>query len=373
RVLGARGITAFTVAIGVATLVLLRTGVRVVREDGLDGFARVLPRARVPTVLLVVSLAGSALVVADPPATDGSLRVLVVQGNDIRHWQQPVDDPVTRIATNLHADTLDALASGRDPDVVVWPESAIDRDPTRTTNAALAEIIADVAARPPELLAGTTLDGPDPAHTRYVAVSHYTDSGTAVDRYVKRRLVPFGEYVPARRLIGWFPPLAQVPRDALAGQGPQQFVVGDDVRIATVICFETLFGALVRDNVRGDGDYAHLVVATTNDASFRDSAEPAQHLAQSRMRAVETGRWVVHASLSGSSAFVDPNGVAHDTSPLFTRATIAREVPLATSATPFLVIGDLLGWITRAIVAVLLLAVLVGARRRASRRPSANR
>jgi apolipoprotein N-acyltransferase len=84
----------------------------------------------------------------------------------------------------------------------------------------------------------------------------------------------------------------------------------------------------VRSNVLAGEDPAQVVFSLTNDASFGDSAEPAQHLAQSRLRAVETGRWVVHGALSGASAFVDPEGVASQVTPLFTQTTIRAEVPM---------------------------------------------
>ncbi|MEX0705271.1 MAG: hypothetical protein WD041_01500, partial [Nitriliruptoraceae bacterium] len=86
---------------------------------------------------------------------------------------------------------------------------------------------------------------------------------------------------------------------------------------------------------------------------------------QSRLRAVETGRWVVHAALSGASAFVDPDGRVHDETQVFTRDTIRRDVPLVEGRTPYLVIGDVVGWTTR--IGVLLLAGLVAWDGRAGR------
>jgi len=95
----------------------------------------------------------------------------------------------------------------------------------------------------------------------------------------------------------------------------------------------------------------------TNDASFGDSAEPAQHLAQTQLRAVETGRWFVHAALSGSSAFVAPDGSVEQPTALFTVDSIRTEVPLVSGLTPYLAVGDVVGWATR--IAVLLAAALV--------------
>jgi apolipoprotein N-acyltransferase len=109
------------------------------------------------------------------------------------------------------------------------------------------------------------------------------------------------------------------------------------VHAAVLICFETLFSDLARSNIRAGSQDAGIILAITNDASFQRSAEPDQHLAQSRMRAIETGRWVVHAALSGSSAFVDPDGSVHDATDLFVQDAIRRDIPLAAGRTPFLV------------------------------------
>ena len=150
--------------------------------------------------------------------------------------------------------------------------------------------------------------------------------------------------------------------------------LADGTRLAVLICFETLFSDVARSNVLAEGDPAQLLLALTNDASFRDSAEPAQHLAQSRLRAVETGRWTVHASLSGSSAFVDPLGVVYDETEVFTRDTIRRELPLAAGRTPYLVIGDVIGVVTRAMVLIVLGWSVVGwVRRRRSDATASNR
>jgi apolipoprotein N-acyltransferase len=344
RLLGAHGITFAVVVLSVAGLESLLA---------LWGGDREHP-PRSPLVQLVGMALLTTLVTVSAPATEGSLDVVAVQGNDIRHWiEQPPAAPRV-IATNLRDLTLDAIARDGRPDLVVWPESAIDRDPSSPQWADLGELARESAAAAGLLVTGVALDGPDPARERIIGALLMDGSGE-IDRYVKRRLVPFGEYVPARRWLSWFPPLDQIPRDAVAGEGARSFQVGDGIRVAVAICFETLYSDLVRTNVRADERDAGLILAITNDASFQDSAEPAQHLAQSRMRAIETGRWVVHAALSGSSAFVDPDGRVHDATDLFTATSIRHELPLAVAPTPFLRTGDLVGKAGVALILILLL------------------
>jgi apolipoprotein N-acyltransferase len=357
RTLGASGVTFVVVALSVALI------------DGLIGM-RSGDREHPPRAPLVQAV-GLALVVTlitvGAPATAGSIDVLAVQGNDIEHWVQQDIDPPRTITTNLHRMTLEAVRDGGAPDLVVWPESAIDRDPMRPAWRDLGVLASEAAAAAGMLVAGVSLDGiDDPARERIVGAWQLGPEGVGEvrDLYVKRRPVPFGEYVPGRRWLSWIPALDQVPRDAVAGPGPQAFTVAPGVTVAVVICFETLFSDLVRSNVLA-GDDAGLILAITNDASFQRSAEPDQHLAQSRMRAIETGRWVVHAALSGSSAFVDPEGRVHDATDVFTQTTIRRDVPLATGRTPFLIVGDIVGVIGASVlVLLLLLPVLTGAVRR---------
>jgi apolipoprotein N-acyltransferase len=360
RVLGASGVTFFVVLLGIALMDALLGMWRGDREHP--------PQA--PIVQAVGAALVATLITVGPPPTEGTLDVLAVQGNDIEHWVAQVDNPPLAITSNLHRLTLEAVARGGAPDLVVWPESAIDRDPARPAWTVLGELADDAAAAAGTLVAGVSLDGPDdPARERIVGAWLLGPEGhtSPEDLYVKRRPVPFGEYVPGRALLSWIPALDQVPRDAVAGAGAQAFEVAPGVWAAVAICFETLFSDLVRTNVRAGDVDASIVLAITNDAAFQRSAEPDQHLAQSRMRAVETGRWVVHAALSGSSAFVDPEGRLHDATDLFTQAVIRRDVPLAVGPTPYLRIGDVTG-LAGAMVMVLLLGhrllASIAARRR---------
>jgi apolipoprotein N-acyltransferase len=367
RLVGGRGITLFTVLIGAAAFVVVRDTWRVVREREGRPVDEALRGTNRPIAVLVGALLVSVLATVEPPSVSGrTLDVLVAQGNDIRHWEEPApDDTPLTITTNLRDQTLAAIERDGQPDLTVWPESSIDRDPGTARGAPLVPLVDEAAAASGTLLSGASLDGPDPATQRLITALVFEDGFEEVDRYVKRRLVPFGEFVPLRPLLDWFPPLEQIPRDAVPGEGPQAVTVAPGVEAAVIICFETLFGDIVRSNVLAGDDPAEVVFSLTNDASFGDSAEPAQHLAQSRLRAVETGRWVVHGALSGASAFVDPEGVASQVTPLFTQTTIRADVPLVEGLTPFLRIGDVLGVAARLGALVLaVVAVLMGWRRR---------
>ncbi len=342
RILGGRGITLLTVLISVAAVQALVTTRQVVRDRGDGPVDQALRATNWPVAFAVGGLLLSVLITIEPPAEVGSLDVLSVQGNDIRHFERRVDDPSFRISTQMRDETVAAVGDGPAPDLTVWPEASIDTDPFSDRGARFLPLLEEAAATSRHLLAGVNLDGPDPATGFYRTQLLVDQEAQVRGRYDKRAVVPFGEYVPLRPLIGWFPPLAQIPRDILPAAEPHRLTV-DGIGVAVLICFETLFGDVARDNVMAGREPAGLLVSATTDASFGLSAEPAQHLAQSRLRAVETGRWVVHAALSGSSAFVAPDGSTSGDTDLFVRATLREDVPVVEGVTPFLVVGDLLG------------------------------
>ena len=370
RLLGGRAITFLVVLISVAATVAVRMAASAVRSRGEGELERDLDRrTRVPLTMLVGGLLASVLLTVEPPPTTGTIDVLAVQGNDVRHWEreEPDPDPPLRIATALTERTLAEIAADGAPDVTVWPESSVDRDPYTPRGEPLGELAGEAAAASGRLLTGASLDGPDPATQRLIAALLLEDGFDEVDRYVKRRLVPFGEFIPLRRWLEWFPPLEQIPRDAQPGSAPQSMEVVEGVNAAVIICFETVFADVVRTNVLAGDEPAAVLFTLTNNASFGDSPMPEQHLAQSQLRAVETGRWVVHAAISGSSAFISPAGDLEQATSLFTVDAIRAEVPLVDGRTPYLRIGDVVGWLTRGALLVAVL-VVVGGQVRARRR-----
>lgn len=342
RIAGGRSLTLVTALVGALAFEVVRRAVA--DTAGVEGPRRdrilaALPHAQRPALALAGVTLLTVLATVEPPAQTGTMDVLVAQGNDEVEPVLRGAEEDRRILQVLADVTVAAVGDETPPDLTVWPESSLDRDPFTPRGEDLAAILREVQPELSDgaLLAGVNLEGPR-AGTYYNAAVLF-DPVEVTDAYVKRRLVPFGEFVPARPLLGDLPPLRQVPRDAVAGQRPQVLQVAG-TPVAVLICFETLFPSLARSNIMAGERPAELLVASTNDASFGVSAEPAQHLAQSRLRAVETGRWVVHAALSGSSAFVDPWGGVHDATALFSATSIRREVPLVAGSTPFLVMGD---------------------------------
>ncbi len=129
-------------------------------------------------------------------------------------------------------------------------------------------------------------------------------SGELVGQYDKIHLVPFGEYVPWKPLLGWTGHLVAEVSDFAPGTSKTLLTAGQ-LRTAVVICYEAIFPALVREFVvRG----ADVIVNISNDGWFGRSAAPAQHFNMARVRAVETRRFLLRATNTGITAVIDPYG-----------------------------------------------------------------
>jgi apolipoprotein N-acyltransferase len=239
--------------------------------------------------------------------------------------RQVLDNHVTqtlRLAADVKAGRVAA------PELVVWPENASDIDPFDNPDA-YAQIERAVHAIDRPILVGIIRDGPGPNQDRNIGILWSPTTGPGA-QYVKRHPVPFGEYMPFRKLATALTSKANLVQDMVAGHG-NGLVTGGPYPIGDVICFEVAYDGLVRSSVQAG---AQLLVVQTNNATFGHSAETYQQLAMARLRAVEFGRTVVQVSTSGLSAVIDPNGrVVARSGALFTADRIVTQVGLETSDT----------------------------------------
>lgn len=321
-------------------------------------------------LLALVAVVAVALVAGGSPPAAGSrtLDVAAVQGNDqdLPPGGAARDDleRIERVVDQMVEATA-PLAAGAPPDLTVWPENALDADPRENPQlAAQLDAALGYVDRAPFIVGGI-FTGPSD-ETFFNAIARLDGDGDLVAVHHKRVLVPFGEYVPLRSWLSWYPAIEQIPRDGVTGDEPTVFDI-EGAPVAPVTCFESIFGGLVRDQVRNG---AELLVVMTNNASFGRSAASAQHLAFSRVRAVESGRWVLHAGISGLSAVVDPSGQSSQETELFERTIVRADLPLLTGTTPFVRLGDLVGRGSAALSALGVLGLSIAALRR--RRPMAD-
>jgi apolipoprotein N-acyltransferase len=303
---------------------------------------------------VLVAFATGLIVVGRPePSPTGPLRVAIVQGND-KNRDLTAKEEEERYLPKSHF----ALAKGiHDPvDLIVFPESSMDEDP-RTDSFIGSNLRRIAIGHHAWVLANAVADAPDGRALNLNVL--YRPDGTIEGTYAKRHLVPYGERVPFRKFLeGKIAALREIPRDFAPGHKPGLFdVAGHDV--ATVICFESAFGYQIRPLVH---DGAQAIVVSTNNRSYRRSANSAQHVAIGQMRAAETGRPVVQAAISGISALIDASGRVHARTGLFDRTRLEGTVTAMRGETLYIRFGEWVVWVC--LIAVLTCAVVAIARRR---------
>ena len=360
---GATGLS-FAVALAGGGLAVGIDRVRRATPSGL--LRRVAP---VVAVVVLVPLAG----VVPTPSGGKKMDVVGVQGNvptaglDFNAQRRAVlDDHVkeTDVAVKMvRAGTIPH------PDLVVWPENSSDIDPTRNADAA-TEIVRVVKRINAPLIVGAVLRQPSPDVSNTSLL--YEPGKGIVDKYVKQHPVPFAEYIPYRSFFRFFSKKVDlVTVDFAKGHKTGLFTIPTKdlgpVKVGPVICFEVAYDSLVHAAVAKG---AQLLIVQTNNATFGYTAESEQQLAISRIRAIETGRSVVHISTVGVSGLITPDGTVHDKSQLFTAKVLSGALPVRSSMT----LADRLGRapeIGGSIAAlVLLLLAYGGARIGRTRRPS---
>lgn len=312
----------------------------------------VLAGIAVMTTGLVLAI---GLVPLDPLGGSPTAAVAAIQGNvpRARNLSAQLSRPeVTANHAQATRDLAAAVRAGRAPapDVVLWPENATDIDP-RSDAAAYEQIASAVAAIGRPVLVGEVLDNP-----RRNVGQLWTPAGGPGPVYVKRQLVPFGEYIPLRGFLSSFTSLPSLqPIDFTAGKSAVVFGVGR-IQLGDVICYEVGFDQLVRSEVTAG---ANLLAVQSNDADFEidgQSGESSQQVAMARLRAVESDRAVVYVSTTGESAIIEPDGQVIAHSGLWRRAILQARVPLVTYRTLATRIGS---WPEYVIIGFTVLSVLL--------------
>lgn len=264
--------------------------------------------------------------------TPGPLRsVALVQGNidQAVKWLPESRMPIIRTYLELAEPHWGA-------DVMIWPEAAITVM-SQDAGSLLDALQSRGAREGTALVLGLpalerTPDGATIFRNTALAI------GDGEGRYVKRRLVPFGEYVPfegaLRGLIEFF----DMPMSHTASGAWRQPLlrVGSD-RAVLAICYEIVYPALVREQVRD----ADVLITISNDTWFGTSIGPLQHFEMARMRALENGRWLLRDTNNGVTAIVDARGRVTHQLPQFEAGVLVGDYRLVDGDTPYARWGDL--------------------------------
>lgn len=298
----------------------------------------VTPAARTASVVSLVAgtvAVGAVWMWAPQPERSGVARIAVVQPGVI----EGAGSVQRRFA---RSEELTRSLAGRDLDLVVWGESSVGVDPVRRPDvtsriAALsrlvgADVLVNVDARQTDAAGRTGI---------FKSAVLVGPQGLTGDRYDKMRLVPFGEYVPARSALGWATSMGRAAgEDRLRGtrQVTMTLPGAPALHIGPLVCFESAFPDMSRQLTR---DGAQLLIAQSSTSSFQHGWAPGQHASLGALRAAENGRPMVHATLTGVSAVYGPQGESVG-APLGTDTSGAAVfgAPLATGTTLYVRLGD---------------------------------
>lgn len=287
--------------------------------------------------------------------SDGSATVAAVQGDVPGDGDDILLDfrQVTSNHVQATIDLAEDVAAGTQPlpDFVVWPENSTAVDPFADSQTNAGIRAASQAIGVP-ILVGAIVDAGE-KHVLNQGIVWDPETG-AGERYTKRNPVPYGEFIPFRGLFeGNFGRLALISRDMLAGTRKTPLEIAG-IGVADAICFDVAYDDGIYDQViRG----AQLLIVQTSNATFIHTDQIDQQFAITRLRAIETGRWVVVASTNGVSGVISPDGVVVASAGSQTRAVLVERVALSTDITPGVRLG---AWTGRLCGLVTVAGLLVG-------------
>ena len=297
--------------------------------------------------------------------TDTTVRIVQANVAQASKWTPEAYEGIVRRYVDLTAQPAAVT-----PDLVIWPEGSLPASGNDVFAAGAWEAAAiQSALRPGQtLLMGLGIGEPDPSvpeggryYNSLLVVQNLGGPSPAVSAaYDKYRLVPFGEYLPAGRLMGALGvrALTHMPTDFSAGPRPAPIDIPGAPRAQPLICYESLYpGFTTASSERPD-----WILNISNDAWFGATSGPLQHLNLASYRAIETGLPVVRSTPTGTSAMIDPWGRVIGDQRLDNgqSGVIDAVLPRPTGVVPYGRLGDLVFWV---LIGVGLVAVVYGRRR----------
>lgn len=281
---------------------------------------------------------------AGPP-----LKVSMIQGNIAQEakWQRDSLRPTLALYTDLTRENWQS-------DLVIWPETAVPAFAHQVEELLLQPLTEEALANQSALLIGIPMWDTESGAYYNSMISLGQERGS----YAKRHLVPFGEFMPLKRWLGPLIQWLQIPMsDFTPGDSARPLLRVAGYWAGISICYEDAFGEEVIEAL----PQAAFLVNASNDAWFGDSLAPSQHLEIARMRALESGRYLLRSTNTGISALIDPKGKVRDFSPAFQQHVLSGEIIPMQGATPYVRIGN---WGVVLFSCFLLLIVFIKGRHR---------
>jgi apolipoprotein N-acyltransferase len=301
------------------------------------------------------------------PALTGDRTALLVQENiPILEGADWTKDYFKQTISDLKRVSLERLNSSGSPrpDLIVWPESPA---PFYTNDPIFRDAVSDLARQANVwVLTGSigvrnASKTPEQIAEIYNSAVLVSPDGQWVSRYDKVHLVPFGEYVPFKRIFAFAGGLTKEVGDFSRGTSREP-LEADGTKIGVFICYESIFPDEVREFAAHG---AQAFVNISNDGWYGDSGAYAQHLKQSRMRAVENARWLLLDTNTGVTASIDPLGRIVASVPRKARTALLAPYTASDVTTFYTRHGDWFAYLCAIICVVVLAMRLSFGKRRA--------
>lgn len=281
-----------------------------------------------------------------------TIKVAAIQGNkgSLENWGADTVAEVMEIHGRL---SREAAAEGAD--LIVWSETCIPVNIDRS--AWVREYVTELSREcGVPILCGLFTRVAEGSEADYNSIVAALPDGTIHDTvYHKRNPVPFGEFVPFRKLVmTLIPPLAEINTLAADIPAGEDSVVFDlDVgQVGSLICFDSIYEGNALDSI---GNGAQILAVSTNDSWFTDSRGVWMHHAQSQLRAIETGRWVVRSAITGVSSVINDRGQVLESLPPLETGYVLEEACLSDRVTAYSVIGNVFAYACIALCAATIL------------------
>ncbi len=288
-------------------------------------------------ILMALVHIGGFLSMGRVAPSDRSFSAAVVQGNvssDV-YWTQTGADKIMSLFEDHMA--LTRRASDQGAKLVIWPEFSVPLcfscdDPLyRSFKDVLAQFVEETGTT---LVVGSNEASGPPEAKLYFNSSLCLNPGRPVTSYAKMHLVPFGEYTPYKKILGFVEKVSHAIGELTPGPGPTLHAFRD-LKFGTPICYELIFPDLVRRFTKAG---ANFLVTITNDGWYGRSSAPYQHFANAVFRAVENRRFLLRAATTGISGLVDPYGR------ILARSEIGLQTFLQGTVTPLSVLTFYARW-----------------------------
>jgi len=256
-----------------------------------------------------------------------AIKVSLIQGNipQEKKWLPENKKPTLDLYKKLTQENWDS-------DLIIWPETAIPDLFANNMRDFIIPLQEEAKATHTDLLLGAFYQNEQGKIENSVLA--LTQNGR--DIYSKRHLVPFSEYIPLLGYLRWLNEWVQMPSDNLtAGTGPTTLNLSNHIAQLS-ICYEDAFAS---ENLQGL-PLASMLINVSNDGWFTGSIEPHQHMEIARMRAIETGRYLLRSTNIGVSGVVNTKGELVATAPPYTTTVISHKIQAFTGKTPFMIWGN---------------------------------